>query len=93
MGLPVGGVDGGILHGVSAVQHHIVTHIDPHMGYAGGFIGALEENQVSRFCFASGYRRADIVKPLCAKATGIHKSAVGQHIGDKAGAVKGGRGV
>ena len=52
MSLPVICITAGVLDRVPAVDHHPVPDIDPDMGSAGGIIGPLEEDQVSRFGLA-----------------------------------------
>ena len=48
--LPVGRVDGCVLDGIAAVQHHIVTDINAHMGHAGGVVGSFEEDEITGLC-------------------------------------------
>ena len=91
MGLPVARVQVGILDGVAAMQHHPVAHIDAHMGHTAGVIGAHEEHQIAGL--GIGYRGGDVVEPLGTQPPGIAQAAVGQHITDKAAAIKRGAGA
>ena len=86
--MPVAGVQIGVGNRVSTVQHHIVTHINAHMGNTWGVVGPHEKHQVARL--GVGYRRGDIVEPLGAQPPGIAQSGTGQHIADEAGTIEGG---
>ena len=70
------------------MQHHIVAHIDAHMGDTAGVIGAHKEHQVARL--GVGDRRGDVIEPLGAQPPGVAQAGIGQHIADEAGTVKGG---
>ena len=87
--LPIGRVDGCVLNGVAAVEHHVVSHIDAHMGRAGGIIGALEEHQITRSDIGGGHPRTELAQPLRAQpAEAPAHAAVVVDIADKAGAVE-----
>ena len=88
MGLPIGSVDGRVLDGIAAVQHHAITDINAHMGNAGSVVCAGEEDKITGLRICSGNGSADIVKPLRTESSGVDKSAVREDIGHKAGAVK-----
>ena len=45
--LPVATAQIRVADGISAVEHHIVAHIDPHMGHAGLVIGPFKEHQIA----------------------------------------------
>ena len=89
MRLPVGSVDGCVLDGIAAVQHHIVAHIDAHMGHARRVIGANKKDEIPRLRVGTGNRRADIVKPLRTQPSSIDKPAVREDIADESRTVKG----
>ena len=89
MGLPIGSVDGCVLDGIAAVQHHIVAHIDAHMGHARRVISADKEDEIPRLHIGAGNRRTDIVKPLRTQPPGVDKSAVCENITDESRTVKG----
>ena len=72
--------------GVAAMQHHPVAHIDTHMGHAAGVVGAHKEHQIARL--GVGYWDGNVVEPLGAQPPGIAQAAIGQHIADKAAAIK-----
>lgn len=75
------------------MEHHIIAHIDAHMGRAGGVIGALEEHQITRSDIGGGHPRTDAQQPGCTQpAEAPAHAAVVVDIADKAGAVEGGGG-
>ena len=79
------------MDGVAAVEHHIVTHIDAHMGRARRVVGALEEHQITRSDIGGGHLRTELAQSLRAQpAEAPAHAAVVVDIADKAGAVKGG---
>ena len=82
-------VDGCVRDGIAAVQHHIVAHIDAHMGNARRVVCADKENEIARLRVGAGNRRADIVKPLRTQPPGVDKAAVCEDITDEARTVKG----
>ncbi|MPM76031.1 hypothetical protein SDC9_123026 [bioreactor metagenome] len=47
MTVPIGCIQTGVLDGVSAMNHHIVTDIDANMRNAGRVIGSHEENKIA----------------------------------------------
>ena len=65
----------------------IVTDIDAHMGNTGGIVCAGKEDQVSGLRLPSK-RECRHCKAPALESAGIDKSAVGQGIRDKSGAVK-----
>ena len=89
MRLPVGSVDGCVLDGIAAVQHHIVAHIDAHMGNARCVVCADKEDKIPRLHIGAGNRRTDIVKSLRTQPPGVDKSAVCEDIADESRTVKG----
>ena len=62
--------------GSPAVQHHIVAHIDAHMGNARCVVCADKEDKIPRLHISAGNRRTDIVKPLRTQPPGVDKSTV-----------------
>lgn len=75
------------------MEHHIVAHIDTHMGRAGGVIGALEEHQIARSDIGGGHPRTELAQSLRAQpAEAPAHAAVIVDIADKAGAVERGGG-
>ena len=50
MALPVTRIDVCVGDRIPAMDHHPISHVDPHMACAAGVIGPLEENQVPRPC-------------------------------------------
>ena len=70
------------------MQHHIVAHINAHMGNPACIIGPHEKHQVARL--GIGYRGGDIVEPLGAQPPGVAQPGIGQHIAHEAGTVEGG---
>ena len=96
MALPVACVDAGVLDGIAAMEHHPVSHIDTHMGGAGGVVCALEEDQVAGARLRSGNPRTDTQQAGCAQPPEVPAhAAVVAHIADEAGTVegRGGRGT
>ena len=73
------------------MDHHSTAHIDTHMGNARRVIGADKEDQVARFCLGTGYRGADIVKPLSPQSPHIPPGMIDDPRHEP-GAVKGGAG-
>ena len=69
----------------------VLAHINPHMGNAGGIVCADEEYQIAGLRIRD--RGTDVIKPLRTEPSRITQSAVSQHIGNKAGAVKGCAGI
>ena len=75
------------------MEHHVVAHIDAHMGRTGGVIGALKEHQIARSDIGGGHPRTELAQPLCAQpAEAPAHAAVVVDVADKAGAVEGGGG-
>ena len=73
------------------MEHHIVAHIDAHMGRAGGVIGALEEHQIAGAQVGGGHPRTELAQPLRTQpAEAPAHAAVVVDVADKAGAVEGG---
>ena len=70
-------------------KHHIVAHIDSHMGNARRVVGANKEDEIPRLHISAGNRRTDIVKPLRTKPPSVDKSAVCEDIADESRTVKG----
>ena len=91
MVLPIGRCNGCVLDRISAVQHDLISHINTHMRNAGGIVCADKEHQITGLRIRNG--GTDVIKPLRTKPSRIAQSAVGQHIGNKAGAVKGCAGI
>ena len=50
MALPVTRIDVCVGDRIPAMDHHPISHVDPHMACTAGVIGPLEENQVPRPC-------------------------------------------
>ena len=73
------------------MEHHIVAHIDAHMGRAGGVIGALEEHQIAGAQVGGGHPRTDAQQPgRTQPAEAPAHAAVVVDVADEAGAVEGG---
>ncbi len=70
------------------MQHHIVAHIDAHMGHARRVISADKEDEIPRLHIGAG-TGAYIVKPLRTQPPGVDKSAVCENITDESRTVKG----
>ena len=87
MGLPVRRVEGCVLDGISAVEHDLIAHINSHMGNAAGVISPLKKDQITGLRTGNG--RTDVIESLRPQPSGVDQSAVGQHITDKTGTVKG----
>jgi hypothetical protein len=67
MASPAARVDVRVLNGVAAVEHHIVAHIDAHMGRACGVVGLFKENKVSGTGALRGNIGAHAPQPLRAQ--------------------------
>ena len=93
MRLPVGRIDGCVLNGIAAVDHDPITNVDADVRHAGGVIRPDEKDEITGLGIRLRNRRTDVVKPLCAQPSGIHKSAVCEDIADEAGAVEGRVGI
>lgn len=74
---------------IAAVQHHIVAHIDAHMGNARCVVCADKEDKIPRLHIGAGNKRTDIVKPLRTQPPSVDKSAVCENITDESRTVKG----
>ena len=71
------------------MEHHIVAHIDAHMGRAGGVVGALEEHQIAGAQVGGGHSRTELAQSLRAQpAEAPAHAAVVVDVADKAGAVE-----
>ena len=62
--LPVRGIDICVRDRGPTVDHHSVTHIQPHMGGPGGVISPLEKDQVAGPGVLAGNRGGDVQKPV-----------------------------
>ena len=51
------------------MQHHGIAHIQPHMGHAGGVVGADEKHKVAGFGLLRCDRGADVIKALRCQAS------------------------
>ena len=91
--LPVGRTGGRVLNGIAAVEHDPITNVNADVGHTGGIIRPDEKDEITGLCVRLRNRRTDVVKPLCAQPSGVHKSAVRENIADEAGAVKGRVGI
>ena len=89
---PVGIIEVGITDGASAVNHHIVAHINTAVRNASHILAhcALEEHNVARLRLIHGHIPAQTAQALCAKPPGVIDAAVGEDIADKAGAIEAG---
>ena len=75
------------------MKHHIIAHIDAHMGRARRVVGALEEHQIARSDVGGGHPRTELAQSLRTQpAEAPAHAAVVVDIADKAGAVEGGGG-
>ena len=71
------------------MKHHVVSHIDAHMGRAGGVIGALEEHQIAGAQVGGGHPRTELSQPLRAQpAEAPAHATVVVDVADEAGAVE-----
>lgn len=76
------------------MDHHSVTHINTNVRCAGGIIGALEEDKVSRLCFTFRDNVAHTHQAVCRQSANIPSiAAVIDNPGNKTGAVKGSGGI
>ena len=73
------------------MQHHGITHIQPHMGHAGGIVGADEKHKVAGFGLLRRDRGADVVKALRRQAAHVPAGMI-DYPTDKAGTIKAGAG-
>ena len=53
------------------MQHHGIAHIQPHMGHAGGVVGADEKHKVAGFGLLRCDRGADVIKALRCQASHV----------------------
>ena len=71
------------------MKHHIIAHIDAHMGCARRVVGALEEHQIAGAQVGGGYPCADAQQPRSAQPPEAPAhAAVVVDIADEAGAVE-----
>ena len=71
------------------MEHHIIAHIDAHMGRAGSVIGALEEHQIARADIGGGHPRTELSQPFRAQPPEAPAhAAVVVDVADEAGAVE-----
>lgn len=71
------------------MEHHIVAHIDAHMGCARRVIGALEEHQIAGAQVGGGHPRTELAQSLRAQsAEAPAHAAVVVDVADEAGAVE-----
>ena len=86
---PVGRVNGCVLDGIPAVDHHIVAHIDCNMACARRVVRSLEEDDISRFRLACRYDGKLLPQSLCRRSSIVPSvAAVVDHPADKTGTVK-----
>ena len=71
------------------MQHDGITHIKPHMGNAGGVVGADEKHQIAGLGLLRGNRGADVVKPLRRLASHIPAGMI-DNPANEAGTIKAG---
>ena len=71
MFLPVGTCNTCILHRLTTMDHHVISNVDSNMTRPTCVIGALEEDQVSRFCFRWRYLRTVRTKFICCTSSNI----------------------
>lgn len=77
---------------VSAVDHHTIADINTNVRCTRGIISALEENQISRLGRAFRDNVAYAHQTVCSQSSNTPTvAAVIDYIGNKPGAVKGGR--
>ena len=89
--LPVIGRNAGVLNGVAAVQHGMISYINADVRRAGGVVRFLKEDQIAGFCVCRRYIRADLSDALGAEsAEAPANAAVVVDVADEAGAVEGG---
>ena len=90
--LPVIGRNAGVLNGVAAMQHGIISYINTDVRRAGGVVRFLEKDQIAGFCVCRGYVGANLSDALGAEsAEAPANAAVVVDVADEAGAVKRGR--
>ena len=71
MCLPVTCVNVCVLDGVAAVDHHIVSDVDAHMGSSGGIISSFKENQITGTNIGAGYPCTDTAQALSSQSADI----------------------
>ena len=73
------------------MDHHPVTHINPHVGHwPCAVIGSREKDNVPRFGFGGRDNRALIVNALRRGTGQVVNAAVGKDPADKSAAIKAG---
>ena len=86
---PVSCVNRCVLDWISAVDHHIVAHIDRDMACAGCVVRTLEENDISGFRLACRYDGKLLPQSLRRRSAIVPSvAAVVDYPADKAGTVK-----
>ena len=70
------------------MQHDGITHIKPHMGNAGGVVGADEKHQIAGLGLLRCDGGTEVIKPL-RRLPPDAPSAVIEYLANKAGTIKG----
>lgn len=70
------------------MQHFPTAYINAYMGNTRRIVSADEKDQVAGLCVGSGYRGGNVVKSLGAQPARIADTALRQHPGHEAGAIK-----
>ena len=90
--LPVIGRNAGVLNGVAAMQHGIISYINTDVRRAGGVVRFLKEDQIAGFGICRGNVGAYLSDALDAEpAEAPADTAVVVDVADETGAVKRGR--
>ena len=74
MGLPVACIEICETNGISAMEHHPITHINADMGNAGGVVCADEKHKVAGL--RGGCAGADVTKALRSKSAHIPSAVI-----------------
>ena len=62
MGLEIRGVHGGVLDGISGMNHHAVAHVDGHMGYRSDTVVSAGEKHNVAWLGLRGWDDGALVK-------------------------------